>query len=233
MVNGRGVFQELYVHQPLPFCEKRFSFRENRIFWIYQNIIAGIILWSVKKADKVIVQTNWMRDAVCEKANISKEKVRVEQPDVTVPEGMSYKKSEQNLFFYPASAAAYKNHDVIYKAARLLVENGYDNFKIILTIDKPLNFPDRFKNIEDKIEFCGRIAREQVFKHYLNSVLIFPSYIETFGLPLMEARKFSTPILASDCAFSRDVLTDYEKVCYFNPFDSTELCNHMKSFIKE
>ena len=232
VVNGRGVFQELYVHQPLPFCEKKFTFKENRIYWIYQNIISKIIFSSVRKADHVIVQTNWMRDSVCEKANVSKEKVTVEQPEVIIPEGIIYNKTEQNLFFYPASSAAYKNHHVIYKAANLLVKNGYENFKIILTIKKPLNFSDEFKCIEDKIQFCGRINREQVFKYYSESVLIFPSYIETFGLPLKEARKINTPILASDCAFSRDVLDGYEKVHYFNPFDYTELYNDMKNFIK-
>lgn len=233
VVKNRGVFQELYVHQPLPFCEKRFTFRDNKIFWVYQNIISKMIFSSVRKADKVIVQTIWMRDAVCEKAKISKDKVCVEQPNVIVPEGLSYKETADNLFFYPASAAAYKNHNVIYKAASLLVEKGYENFKIILTIDKPLNFTEDFKSIEDKIEFCGRIAREQVFEHYLNSVLLFPSYIETFGLPLKEARNFNTPIIASDCAFSKDVLIGYENVSYFNPFDSIQLCNHMKSFIKD
>lgn len=231
VVNAKGVFQELYVHQPLPFCEKRFTFRENKIFWIYQNIISRMIICSIRKADKIIVQTKWMRDAVCKKSNISADKAEIIQPDVIIPDGLAYKKDEQNLFFYPASTAVYKNHNSIYEAASLLVKEGYEDFKIILTINKPDDFATKFKNIEDKIEFCGRINKEKVYEYYSKSVLLFPSYIETFGLPLLEARRINSPILASNCAFCREILEGYDKANFFEPFNCLELVELMKRYL--
>ena len=50
-----------------------------------------------------------------------------------------------------------------------------------------------------------------MFAQYARSVLVFPSYIETIGLPLLEARSVGAPILAADCLYARDGVEDYEK----------------------
>ncbi|HOA81141.1 MAG TPA: glycosyltransferase, partial [Defluviitaleaceae bacterium] len=55
--------QEVYIHQSLPFVEYKFRFKENTGLWIYQNIIGRMIIRSIKKADHVIVQTEWMKKA--------------------------------------------------------------------------------------------------------------------------------------------------------------------------
>lgn len=66
--------QVLFLQQCLPFIEYRFSWRESKILWIYQNLIGYLIIKSVKKANKVIVQTNWMKRVVSciTKENINK-----------------------------------------------------------------------------------------------------------------------------------------------------------------
>ena len=66
---------------------------------------------------------------------------------------------------------------------------------------------------------------------YNRSTLIFPSYIETVGLPLLEARELGSIILASDCPFSREVLDGYENAYYFDPFNPQELADYMKRVI--
>ena len=56
--------QVLYVHQPLPYQTwKNFSFfkPEEREYAVYQHLIGRMIDSSVRRADKVIVQTQWMR----------------------------------------------------------------------------------------------------------------------------------------------------------------------------
>ena len=77
----------------------------------------------------------------------------------------------------------------------------------------------------------GNISREEVFEKYCNSILVFPSYIETVGLPLLEAKKCNTPIIASDTAFSHELLDSYDNVNFFDPFDVNDLKNQMKKFI--
>ncbi len=63
----------------------------------------------------------------------------------------------------------------------------------------------------------------QVEALYLDSALIFPSYIETVGLPMLEARRHGRRIMASDRPFSREVLAGYPNAQFFDPFDSAAL----------
>ena len=215
----------------MPFCEKRFSFFANTKFWTYQNIISKKIINSVRKADSIIVQTTWIKDAICKKSGINGNKIKVLQPDVQIPVGASYESPSENLFFYPASDVVYKNHDIIYQAVRELKNSGYSNFKVILTINKNNKFSKDNKDIEELIEFCGYLDKKQLDEYYRKSVLLFPSYIESFGLPLLEARLYGCPIIASDCSFSREILNGYDKADFFPPFDKNELFKHMKKFL--
>ena len=77
----------------------------------------------------------------------------------------------------------------------------------------------------------GTITQEQVYEIMQKSVLLFPSYIESYGLPLKEARSIGTLILASDTAFAREILDGYENAYFFNPFNPEELAVLMKKIV--
>ncbi len=231
-VKAPGCFQELYIHQALPFCEKRFSFFDNKKLWIYQNIISKKIIKSARIADSVVVQTSWMRDSICKKAGIKNDKIKIVQPTVSIPDGAQYKQGPELLFFYPANGAVYKNHSVIYKAVRKLKTAGYTNFKVVLTINKGDEFSANYNDIAELIDFCGHLDKKCVDEFYRKSILLFPSYIESFGLPLLEARLYGCPIIASDCSFSREILDGYEMANFFSPFAENELFSLMEYFCK-
>ena len=56
-VSGVSCPQTVYLHQPLPFCGIRFSFWRYPKFCAYQHLIAHRIFRSVRRADRVILQT--------------------------------------------------------------------------------------------------------------------------------------------------------------------------------
>jgi len=66
---------------------------------------------------------------------------------------------------------------------------------------------------------------------YTKSVLIFPSYIETFGLPILEAKLSRCPIVAADTAFAREILCRYKIVKFFNILDYKYLAEILKVII--
>lgn len=228
------VKQILYLHQSLPFVEKRYGLTEDFKLWLYQNVISKMIFKSIREADKVIVQTKWIRDAAIEKANVKKEKFILKQPELNVSVKKIYTSDENtdSLFFYPASGLIYKNHEVIVNACKLLKDKGISNYKVVFTLKGDENkHIKRLKQIildeNLPIEFIGSVGIETVYEYYSKSILIFPSYIETFGLPMLEAKIHESPILASDCAFSREILDGYEKVQFFDPFDTLQLSKLM------
>lgn len=224
------VKQTLYLHQSLPFIEKKYGLTENTKFWVYQNIISKMIFQSIRKADKVIVQTEWFMNVVIEKVNVKKDKFILKKPDLNIEIKKLYEPDENNgkSFFYPAGASIYKNHEVIVQACKKLKIKNTKNYKVFFTLKGDENkcirkLRDLVINENLPIEFIGSVDIDTVYEYYSKSILIFPSYIETFGLPMLEAKMHKSPILASNCAFSHEILDGYMNVYYFNPHDSDEL----------
>ncbi|MFY3790517.1 glycosyltransferase [Ureibacillus sp. MALMAid1270] len=238
IIPNTDVTQTLYVHNCLPFIDYKFSLKENRHLWIYQNIISRKIIKSIKKADKVIVQTKWMKEAIIEKTNVESEKIKVVPPKINLAVKQYFKPNEESYstFFYPASEFVYKNHKVIVEACKKLKSENI-NFKVIFTLDgneneNIANLYQEVKKYQLPIEFVGNLQRDKVFEFYTKSILLFPSFIETFGLPLLEARLHRGLIIASDCPFSHEVLDGYKNAYFFEPFDSNKLAELLFSTYK-
>ena len=235
IVGGVKCKQTLYLHISLPFVEKRYRITEDAKLWAYQNLISRMIYKSVRKADKVIVQTKWMKDVCVSKLKVMSEKIAVIPPKINIEINRYYEPKAKHLhtFFYPANGFIYKNHKVIVDAALLLKERGVSDYKIIFTLqgDENKHIEDLYNQVKKNnlpIEFIGAITQEQVFDYYSCSVLIFPSYIETFGLPMLEARLHHTPVLASDMPFSHEILDGYEKVRFFGVEEVVVLAEMME-----
>ena len=204
--------QVLYIHQPVGFQrEKRFSLfkPDEREQALYQRFYHPLILSSARRADCSVVQTEWMRKALIAQTGMAPDRVKKVMPDI--PDLSDYVRSgefDRMRFFYPASDLPYKNHAVAEEARELLSSEGYDP-QILYTKDRVL-------------------PREEVFAEYNRSTLLFPSYLETYGMPLGEAQQFGNPILAADTGFAREVLAGYDNAHFFDAFSASELSSLMR-----
>lgn len=204
--------QVLYIHQPVGFQhEKKFSIIKpnEREQGIYQRFYHPFIVASAKKADRMIVQTEWMREALIKDVGVKRARAFKVPPDI--PDLSGFVKAgefDRNRFFFPASNLPYKNHAVIEEAREILAGMGYVP-EVLYTKEKV--FP-----------------REEIFAEYNRSTLLFPSYLETYGMPLGEAQQFGNPIIAADTDFAREVLADYDNAYYFDAFDADMLAGLMK-----
>ncbi|MCR5526533.1 MAG: glycosyltransferase [Lachnospiraceae bacterium] len=232
---GRPARTVVYEHQPLGFQRaKKFSpFKKyEREYAMYQYLIQGQILSSIKRADRAIVQTEWMKEAVIRDTGISKERVFKAMPDV--PELSEFRHPEKwcrNKFFYPAGMMLYKNHQVIVDAVKLLKEQGCRDFEVIFTLERA-DAPWIEGEVPSEIKWLGPLKRERVMELYSESTLVFPSYIETFGFPPAEAKSIGTLVLAADMPFTREVLGEYKNARFFDAFDAAELAKYMKAVLE-
>lgn len=223
---GVSAPQVVYEHQPLPFQNlKNYSFLKaaERRMAMYQHLIGKVIINSVKHAAKVIVQTEWMREAITEKCGIPVSRIVKIAPNV---EDLGHFRVDiprrSDLFFYPSSAVPYKNISCICDAAALLEKRGL-SFEVRLTV------PEQRK--QQGISWMGQIPREEVMHQFCEAALVFPSYIETFGYPLVEAAQMGAIVLAADLPFAHEVLGDYENAYFFDPFDPKALADLMEQVI--
>ena len=234
-----NVPQTVYEHNALPFSEYKFKPWEAFRPWYSQQILGRMMKKSIRRAEKVLVQTNWMKEEIIRQCGIPADRVEVKFPPVKMLKTHPWKMDETcPTFFYPAGPPAYKNHRTFLKACELLKEQGMEDYRVIWTVTGEEN--EGMKKLkaeaEEKqlpIEFIGPVPRTQLFEQYASSVLVFPSYIETIGLPLLEARSVGAPILAADCLYARDGVEGYEKAEFFETFDSEALSRLMRNWINE
>lgn len=232
-----AIYQSLFVHNALPFSDIKFGISNQKKLWVYQNVIGKLILNSIKRANNVIVQTEWMKKEINEKVEIKKGNIEVERPSIDIQVRKKFKETSDSLstFFYPASGEVFKNHKVIVEAAQLLKNDNFIDYKIIFTLDGNENkmICDLSKLIVDNdlpIEFVGSLSRAEVFEFYTQSILIFPSYIETVGLPLLEAKMHGAPIIVADLPYSRELLK-LDEVDYFECNSPEKLASILKRYL--
>ena len=130
-----GVPQIVYEHNALPFSEYRFRPWEAFRPWTTQQILGRMMKRSIRRAKKVLVQTNWMKAEIVRQCRIPKDRVEVKFPAVEMIKTAPYHLDEQRpVFFYPANASAYKNHRTFLKACQYLKKAGYENYEVIWTV---------------------------------------------------------------------------------------------------
>lgn len=240
-VSIKDIPQFVYLHLPFILTNYNFKlFKDELRLWAYQKILKKIIFDSYKYAQKIIVQTEWMKDALALKTNIPDSKIDIIHPRLSLKfEGVDTDGvvSGKN-YFYPATSFSYKNHMVILLALKELKDVFNINLQVKFTISPSENrYTKNLKRYALKnnlhVIFLGNINRNEIINNYKNSILIFPSFIESFGLPLLESRMLGVPVVANATPFSQEILKGYDHAHFFNGNDYKTLVDRMLIFVKQ
>lgn len=217
---GYTVPNFVYYHQSIPFCNQRWSpfHRQERALWFYKTIYPFFVRLFLNRRTEVFVQLEYVKDGFAEKFNFARSKIHTIAPAVLLPQSDQITprtlSSESINLFYPATGFFYKNHSTIFTA---LNRTKRDNFALYLTLTQnDLHLAERVEGVH----YMGALPFSEVLSMYAGvDALVFPSYIETYGLPLIEAAALGLPILAADLPYAREVLRGYRGVEYIAPFD--------------
>jgi len=80
----------------------------------------------------------------------------------------------------------------------------------------------RDEGLMDAVEFLGQCETEKLLELYRNCKLfVFPSTVETFGNPLVEAMACGAPIVSSNTAAMPEILGN--AAVYFDPLNASEM----------
>lgn len=219
----------IYLHQPLPFSNKNWSIfkKEEYRFFLYKKFYLYFIFRYVDFDTQFVVQTEWIKQALVTKHKIEPGRIEVFKPDqcfVEAEKTIAIDVAQgEKIIFYPATPIIYKNHVEIINAMCFLKDKGVDLTGVsvcftFLEKDSPrLSGLVNRNGLENNFKFLGSLSYAQVLSYYKASTLVvFPSYIETFGLPLAEAMAFKKPILVANEEYSREVLKGYQWVEFLN-----------------
>jgi glycosyltransferase involved in cell wall biosynthesis len=230
----------VYCHNAAPFYHM--SLREgllNPRFWLFNKFYMFVYRKNIEKNDAIIVQQCWMKSEFLAKTKAKR--VLVSRPDsapitINFDKGMNIS-NEEYTFFFSAFPRPFKNFEVICEAAMIL-EKTNTNFKVILTIDGTEN--SYAKQIYKKyrksktVQFIGAISRNNVFLEYSRcDCLIFPSKLESWGLPLSEFKQTKKPILAADLPYAHEAIGEYNLCAFFDPYSPKELAKYMGDLLNK
>lgn len=229
---GYKIRNYIYYHQPMPFFSQRWSVwrRNERTLWFYKYIYPFFVKYLLNPRSEIFVQLNYIKDGFISKFHINSSKVHVVFPEVTLPmntfENSRVVNNGNINLFYPATPFFYKNHRLLIDAVKDLKN---DKIALYLTCNRE----DLDCDICDNIHFLGRISYDEVIAMYKQSdAMVFPSYIETLGLPLIEAASVGCPIIAADLPFAREVLEGYSGVSFL-PYNDKAMWSQAISQLKK
>lgn len=227
--------QLIYYHQSLPLFQKRWSLfkKQERIFFLYKHIYSLFVSHSIRPNVSFVVQIPSIKDAFLKRFSVSATKVHVIPPEIQSIDYSSISTIEfsdgKKHFIYPATPCLYKNHAVLLQALSLIKQwNGalFSRIKlhVTLTENNEIHLKEQAckLGVNDALVYEGVLPFQQLLSYYKSmDALLFPSYIETVGLPLLEAAGAGIPIIASDLPYVHDVIGAYEGLSYCDYKDAT------------
>jgi glycosyltransferase involved in cell wall biosynthesis len=112
------------------------------------------------------------------------------------PDGPSYEPGYPYIL-YVGNFRAHKN---LHRLLAAFAQVDYPELRLILTGDKTSELVQQLRTLklEQRVQFAGTVSDEVLARLYRGAVLlIFPSLLEGFGLPALEAMACGTPVIAS------------------------------------
>lgn len=225
-----------YLHQAIPFLEDFYPsiIKQPKLFLIKHFYFYFINHSICKERSFLIVQSEWLKEKIIEKMNIPAGHIFIHRPlplDITPSD---FIKNKNESFFYPAIYQVYKNHLNLIKGFCLAAnENSSREYLLELTLDQSI-----FKELMDyagiiptnlHIKNCGVLTRIETLKKINNAkAVIFPSLVESYGMPIAEALYFKTPVLASNIPYAKELLGD--EGILFDPLDVESIKNSILNF---
>lgn len=235
----QATIRAVYCHNPSPFYKASWKdvLYEPTIglFSLFYKYIYRI---NIRKNNFVVVQQHWISEAFKKMYRV--DNVLVSKPNVEVLMLENIGKIEYSVptFFYASLPRVFKNFEVIAETARILIQKNITDFQMIITVDGSENKYAHWlkKTYGDipQLKFIGRISREEVLKN-MNSAdaVIFPSRLETWGLPITEAKALNKTIFLSDLPYAHETLGDYDKGVFFDPNSAKTLARILIQFLNK
>ncbi len=225
--------QSVYCHNPSPF--HKLTLREARLeppfalFNLLYGYLYGVFLG---RNHTVVVQQAWLRQAF--RRLYAHPNVLVAYP--TQPdEGLSlptqfyaagqFSEVRPLVMLYPAFPRVFKNIEVVCEAMKRLPHCARGSVELRLTLCGTENsyardLYRRFSSVYG-VRFIGRQNRQQMLEAYRAcDVVVFPSRLETWGLPITEAKTQNKPLVVADLPYARETVGNCSAVTFLPATDS-------------
>lgn len=202
-------------------------------YWGYKKTINR----AIARASKIITVSNYTKSELVDYFKIDPQKVEVvyeaadsvESGQLSFPDDLFLKRHKitKPFLLYVGNAYPHKNLERLLLVFQKLKSKNFP-YQLVL-VGKEDYFYHRLKAQalrlglleKDEVVFFGFATQRELAALYQKaSLYIFPSYVEGFGLPPLEAMNYGLPVLASSAASLPEILG--KAALYFDPKNENE-----------
>lgn len=233
------------------YCHNSFSsYKWKMRDWIFAPKIAIFALLTkyiykpnIHKNNYLVVQQEWFRQYMAQTFGVPMHKIIVSPPGHSSNnhrDRLSSQLSTPYTFIFAASPNSHKNFECICRAVAYLQQTAPQLlFKVDITLAGNENKYARWIYHKwgggqlPNLRFVGFLPKQKLLESYANSnCLIFPSKIETWGLPISEFATYNKPMLLSDLPYAHETAAGASQVAFFDPDDPKTLAEMMRQLVE-
>lgn len=200
----------------------------RRGFHMLQN---NVIRHLVKKSDKVICVSNYIKDVLHEKWNVPEDKMQVIYGGVDINKFRPVKaeKTGKKILFV-GNFSYYKGIDYLLESYMELLKK--DSSIELTMIGKGVlqNYIEEFK-AKNKLENLGIVSfmheKDLIKAFSSHDLLVLPSRCEIFGSVVIEAMACKIPVVAFKCGGPMETVMNGKTGLLAKPFDAKDLADKM------
>ncbi|MFD1771947.1 glycosyltransferase [Sphingobacterium suaedae] len=231
------------------YCHNAFSFYKWRMhdllfapkIALFAMFTKCIYKTNIKENTYVVVQQQWFKEAMRHMFSLDFHRIIVAPPqrgtsiDILSNNGHGAKKTY--TFLFAGSPNSHKNFDIVCRAAAIVEKEGYDNFNVLITVKGDENRYARWLHKRwgqvKALNFMGFVSKAELERLYQETdCLLFPSKVETWGLPISEFASLKRPMLLAGLPYARETAAGSKQVAFFDPDQPAHLADQMKKLIR-
>ncbi len=231
--------QFVYCHHPTTLFKPtwkdwKFDYKIG-VFSVFYDFLFKI---NISKNHTVFVQQHWIKEIFEKRFNITNLKVAIPEYVEEITFDKYNFEANKIHFFYPSFPRSYKNHEVVLEAIKLLPKNISKKTQFHFTTikdnkEKYAQFLIKNYSSLENVIFYGKVKRKQLLSMYNGmNCLLFPSKIETWGLPISEAKAYDKPMFLANLPYAKEACGVYEKVTFFDENSAPDLAKLITEFVE-
>jgi len=200
-------------------------------------VLRYFVTRSARTADHVITVSEFSKEQIVELLGVLPEKVTVtyntvkERPTYAVElEELERRYNVRQPYILGLSSPSpHKNIANLVRAFALLKQREAEKLRLVLAGHLPRGSTDLSRvlndaNVHDSVVFTGYVPDAVLPSLYAHAeALVFPSIYEGFGIPILEAFSYGTPVVCSKVAAIPEVAGD--AAIYFDPHNIEEMAD--------
>ena len=181
---------------------------------------------SARRAQAVIVPSEFVRRSVIERLAIPAERVRAIHHGVDHELFSRADGARGEFLLYPARPWPHKNHERLFEAFRLLRRDRGD-LELVLT-----GGGHEGRAVPAGVVVRGLVSQDELVSLYRRAAcLVFPSLYEGFGAPPLEAMACGCPVAVARAASLPEVCGDAAR--YFDPDDAADIARAVSDVLDD